>query len=588
MPVFDDPKPAIQAGGNATVALRLAEAFRRHGVTLTFGQSLPSAFHLACPHVGIEQKPYRQENAGGAMADGYARIARKVGIVTAQNGPAATLLVPPLAEALKASIPVLALVQEVTRDAVDRNAFQELDHLRLFEPVAKWVRRLDRADRLDDYVDMAFTAAASGRPGPAVLLTPADLLTETAAARAALLRPRVMTLGEVPLDRTLADPAAIAAAAYALAAAEHPLIVAGGGVHLSGAAAELRALQEAAHLPVGTTVMGKGAADETHPLTLGVIGYVMGQGTRTHALRPMIDRADVVLLVGTRTNQNGTDSWKLFGPETRFIHLDTDPMEIGRNYESQRLLGDAKLSLGALAEAMRMRDLSRRAAVRPTIEREIAAAIAGWKQTTRGLLTRDAPLCRPERLMAELDALLEPDDVVVADASYASIWIANYLTARRAGQRFLTPRGIAGLGWGLPMAIGAQVALAELGSQGRVVCLCGDGGLAHCWAELETLRRLGLPVTTIVLNNGILGYQKHAEEVRFGEHTLAVHFTEVDHAAIARACGVQGVRVEGSAAIGPALRDALAAKAPILLDVITDPNAKPPISAFAGHYPEPF
>lgn len=590
MPVFDDARStATSAGGNATVALRLAEGFRRHGVTLTFGQSLPSAFHLACPHVGIEQKPYRQENAGGAMADGYARISRKVGIVTAQNGPAATLLVAPLAEALKASIPVLALVQEVTRDNFDRNAFQELDHIRMFEPVAKWVRRIERADRLDDYVDMAFTAAASGRPGPAVLLAPADLLTETAAKRAALLRPRVMSLGEVPLDRTVADPAAIAAASDALAAAENPLVVVGGGALMSGAMAEIRALQDIAHLPVATTVMGKGAADETHPLTLGIVGYVMGQGTRTHALRAMVERADVVLLVGTRTNQNGTDSWKLFGEGTRFIHCDTDPLEIGRNYESQRLLGDAKLTLGALAKALKARDLSRRAAARPAVERNIAASVEAWQATMQGLLARETPvLCRPERIMAELDRLIGPQDVVVADASYSSIWIANYLTAKRAGQRFLTPRGIAGLGWGLPMAIGAQVALSEMGSKGRVVCLCGDGGFAHSWAELETLRRLGLPVTVIVLNNGILGYQKHAEEVKFGEHTIAVNFAAVDHAAIARACGVVGLRVEGSAAIAPALREALGTDAPVLLDVITDPDAKPPISAFAGHYPEPF
>ncbi|MBV9248177.1 MAG: acetolactate synthase catalytic subunit, partial [Acetobacteraceae bacterium] len=164
--------------GNATVALRLAEAFARHGVTVTFGQSLPTAFHLAAPTAGIRQAAYRQENMGGAMADGYARISGRVGVVTAQNGPAASLLVPPLAEAFKASIPVIALAQEVTRDTTDKNAFQELDHIRMFNPVAKWVRRIDRADRLEDYVDMAFTAACSGRPGPAVLLVPADLLAE--------------------------------------------------------------------------------------------------------------------------------------------------------------------------------------------------------------------------------------------------------------------------------------------------------------------------------------------------------------------------------------------------------------------------
>jgi acetolactate synthase-1/2/3 large subunit len=573
---------------NATVALRLAEAFRRHGVTLTFGQSLPSAFHLASPHVGIDQKVYRQENAGGTMADGYARISRKVGVVTAQNGPAATLLVPPLAEALKASIPIVALVQEVTRDATDRNAFQEMDHLGMFAPVAKWVRRIERADRLDDYVDMAFTAATSGRPGPAVLLVPADLLTDPAAPLSSLLRPRALSLGQVPLDRMLADPAAIVAAADALAAARHPLVVAGGGIHLSGAAPELAALQEAAHLPVGTTVMGKGAVDETHPLTLGVIGYVMGQGSRTQALRPMVDRADPVLLVGNRTNQNGTDSWKLFQPGTRFIHLDMDPMEVGRNYEAMRLVGDAKLTLAALTEALTQRDLSAHAAARPAIEAEIAEGIAAWRRTIAGITSRDAPLPRPERLMAELDALLRPEDIVVADASYSSIWIANYLTAKRPGQRFLTPRGIAGLGWGLPMAIGAQIAAEEAGSGARVVCLCGDGGFGHSWAELETLRRLELPIVTLVLNNGILGYQKHAEEVKFGEHTKAVFFNAVDHAAIARACGVEGVRVERSGEIRGALAAALNAKKPVLIDMLTDPDAKPPISFYAGHYPEPF
>ena len=199
-------------------------------------------------------------------------------------------------------------------------------------------------------------------------------------------------------------------------------------------------------------------------------------------------------------------------------------------------------------------------------------------------------LCRPERVMAELDRLLGPDDIVVADASYASIWVANYLTAKRAGQRFLTPRGIAGLGWGLPMAIGAQIAADEAGSKAsRVVCLCGDGGFGHSWAELEMLRRLELPVTVLVLNNGILGYQKHAEEVRFGEHTIAVNFAAVDHAA-----DRAGLRRRGRAGgerrrhRAGAPRRAATRGRPVLLDLLTDPDAKPPISAFAGHYPEPF
>jgi acetolactate synthase-1/2/3 large subunit len=573
-----DSGPAATA--NATVALRLAEALARHGVTTTFGQSLPSAFHLASPHAGISQTVYRQENMGGAMADGYARISRRVGVVTAQNGPAATLLVPPLAEALKASIPVLALVQEVNRDTVDRNAFQELDHAKLFEGVAKFVRRIDRADRLDDYVDMAFVAATSGRPGPAVLLLPADLLIEKAAAASH----RRAMLGSVPLDRMLADPARIEEAAELLAQARRPVVVAGGGVHISGAAEELAALQQAAHLPVATTFMGKGGVDETHPLSIGVVGNTLARGARAHELRHLVADADVVLLVGNRTNQNGTDSWSLYPRDARFIHIDPDPMEIGRNYEALRLLGDAKLTLAALRDAMGRRDLSARAAARPALEAEIARAIEGWRRLVAGVTTRDGGPVRPERVAFEIDRRLPADGIMVADASYSSNWINIYMTAKRAGQRFLSPRGLAGLGWGVPLAIGAQVAAPDR----RVVCLCGDGGFGHSWAELETLRRLRLPVTVVLLNNGILGFQKHAEDTKFGDHTIACDFAEVDHAAIARACGITGRRVARGEDLGPALDAAFAAGAPALIEVMTDPDGRPPLNLYAGQFPEPF
>ena len=156
----------------------LARALKRHGVEVLFGQSLPSALHLVIPEFGMRQIAYRTENAGAAMADGYARASQKVGVCTAQNGPAAALLAPGLAEALKASIPIVAIVQDVRRNQTDKNAFQELDHFDIFRGCAKWVKRVAESSRIEDYVDMAFTAATSGRPGPAVLLVPQDLLLE--------------------------------------------------------------------------------------------------------------------------------------------------------------------------------------------------------------------------------------------------------------------------------------------------------------------------------------------------------------------------------------------------------------------------
>ena len=550
-----------------TAAQAIASALVRHGVTTLFSQSLPSALVLAAEDAGLKQFTYRTENAGAAMADGFARLSHQTTVVTAQNGPAAALLVPGLAEALKSSIPVVAMVQDVDRPTADRNAFQELDHVALFQGCTKWVRRVTEANFVEDYVDRAFAAATSGRPGPAVLILPADLLKETITVP----NRRHTGLGAYPLDRMLADPERIEQAAELLATAKRPVIIAGGGVHLSDAADELAALQQEAQLPVTTTVMGKGAVDERHPLSLGVGGNLLGRFAPGRHLGPLIDGADVVLLVGTRTAQNGTDSWSLLPSTAKYIHIDIDGDEVGRNYEALRLVGDAKLTLAALTERLRGR-------------RELAVEAAQQIETAReqhvievqSLLTSDASPIRPERLMADLETVLTPDTIVVADASYSTVWVACYLTALAPGMRFITPRGIAGLGWGLPLALGAKVARPD----SPVICVAGDGGFAHVWSELEAAARTRTPVVLTVLNNGVLGYQKDAEDVKFGRHTGACYFSPVDHAAIARACGCRGVTISQPGDYLPAVKEALTMDSLTVIDVITDPDAYPPITLF--------
>lgn len=558
-----------------SVAQRLVRALVRHEVQVIFGQSLPSAVLLAAEAAGIRQVAYRQENAGGAMADGYARISGRISVVAAQNGPAAALLVAPLAEALKASVAIVALVQDVDRGQTDRNAFQELDHDALFRPCAKWVRRLSTADRVDDYVDMAFVAAGSGRPGPAVLLLPADLLREAApAARFA----RRQCFARWPIDRSQPSVDLIRAAAQLLERAKYPVIIAGGGALSTGAAAALARTQELAHLPVFTTNMGKGAVDERHPLSCGVLGALVGPRALGHYTRPLLDRADVILLIGTRTNQNGTDSWRLIPSGARLIHIDIDPTEIGRNYEAMRLVGDAAETLAALAAELGTRDLSIRRAARAALEEEILAAWTMFASVTKTFVEHDGSPIRPERVMAELQRLLTSTMTVVADASYSSMWIVGQLRSIAPGMRFLTPRGIAGLGWGLPLAIGAKIARPA----DAVVAVVGDGGFAHSWAELETLVRTKCGVTVIVLSNGVLGFQKDAEIVQFGAYTSACHFGAVDHAAIARACGCQAARIVHASALPAILAEALSSGAPWLLDVITDPAAHPALSLFGA------
>lgn len=563
------------ATNNLTVAERIALCLKRHGVTHIFAQSLPSAVILSAEAIGIRQVAYRQENMGGTMADGYARLSGKVGVVAAQNGPAATLLVPPLAEALKASVPVVALVQDVERDQADRNAFQELDHLTLFQSCTKWVRKVLVAERIDDYVDAAFTAAASGRPGPAALLLPADLLREQIAPSPFR---REAVLGHWPLDRLRARDSDIERAASMITVAHAPIVIAGGGVHASHAAGELSGLQDEASLPVLTTNMGKGAVDEYHPLSAGVLGALVGPRSLGRHTLALVEEADLVILVGTRTNQNGTDSWRQIPRSASVIHIDVDPTEIGRTYEAVRLAGDASETISALRSALARRDLSHRASQRERLTARIAGFWRSFEVERQSVARSEKSPIRPERVMSDLQQVLTSDTTVVSDASYSSMWIAGQLRALSPGMRFLSPRGLAGLGWGLPLALGAKAAKPDK----PVVAIVGDGGFAHSWAELETMVRSKLPILIIVLNNGILGFQRDAETVKFGSFTTACSFADVDHRRIAEACGCPAVRISDPADLPRYLERGLHEEGPLLIEVITEADAHPPISLFAA------
>lgn len=556
----------------------LAAGLARHGITLTFSQCFPVRTQHVAPQYGLRQIGFRTENAGGYMADGYARISGQISVLAGQSGPAATLLVPPLCEALKSSIPILALVEESASADNDKNAFQEFDHFALFSGCSKWTRRVTHPERLDDYLDMAIVEATTGRPGPVVLILPSDFMGMDAAPSAH----RTVKLGQFPLDRVQPTRDRLVEAATVLKQAERPLIVAGGGVFLSGAAAEVAALAELGAIPVATTNHGKGTLDERHPLALGVFGNCMGHGSRAMGLRQYAADADLVMFIGSRTASNGTANWSLFPRSSRFIHLDIDGLEVGRNYEAFRLVGDARATLAALLAELSEADFPGRAARLERIAADTAAARAASEAVLDEIGAGRQGAVRPEHLMRVLNPLLRPQDIVCADASYSTNWVSSYLEAKAHGARFLTPRGLAGLGWGMPMAMGAKLARPEA----NVFALVGDGGFAHCWSELETARRLNIPVVTIVLNNQILAYQQHGEEWFSYHHSDASDLGPVDHAAIARACDCFGERITSPEQFAPALDRALASGLPAVLDVVTDDDARPPLTHYLSRPPK--
>ena len=288
----------------------------------------------------------------------------------------------------------------------------------------------------------------------------------------------------------------------------------------------------------------------------------------------MVQKSDVILLVGNRTNQNGTDSWTLLPEDATYIHIDIDPMEIGRNYEAMRLLGDAKLTLAALIEEMKKGNLAKRKDKEESIVNEIAEGRKKHQEEIKDVMTSEISPIRIERFMAEVEKQAADNCMIVADASFSSIWNANYITAK--GEReFYFPRGLAGLGWGFPMAMGCKLACPEK----PVFSLSGDGGFAHTWSELETCKREGINVIAAVINNKILGYQYYAEKFKFGDVTNAVWIDTVDYAKIAEACGQKGLTIRTVEDIKPVLEEAFEAvkTQSVVIDIKTETFCQPPL-----------
>lgn len=555
-----------------TVGHSIAQMLLRHGIHEFFGQGLPQGLSLPFEEMGIRQVAYRTENGGGYMTDGYARVSKKPGVMIAQNGPAATLVVPAVAEALKSSIPMIVLLQEVPLANEDKNAFQEFDHIRLFSACTKWTRRVTTASRMEDYIDQAFTAACSGRPGPAVLLIPNDMLGQPATPTT-----RKASLGHYPLDPVQPATSSLRVLAERLLESKNPIIVAGGGVHSSSACEALAQLQDEFSLPVATTVMGKGSVSELHPLSLGVMANALGPCSMSRHQRPILEEADFILLIGSRTDQNSTDSWRLYPREATFAHIDMDGSEVGRNYEALRYVGDARLTIEALIEVMRGMDASKRTAARADLEKRIAEGRAKTQAEMDELLSRTELPMHPAQVMAQLDKFVTEDSIIVADASFSSIWATNNIRARRTGMRFITPRGMAGLGWGLPMALGAAVAKPEA----PIFVISGDGGFAHVWSEMEVAVREKLKVTMVILNNDVLGYVKTSEMLRYGKNSTSVFMAHIDHVALAKACGFEAVHVETTEELEAALKLAAASEKPFLIEAKCTDNC-PPITDFVG------
>jgi acetolactate synthase-1/2/3 large subunit len=549
-----------------TVGEAIARSLEGYGVTCVFGMEDPVHITHGFRNNIVRSITVRDEKHGAIMAHGYAKATSRPGICLATCGPGATNLITGLLEAQKSSMAVIAFVQEIPLKNRDRHAASEIDHAACLAPYVKWVGRIELAERALEITRRAFRVATSGRPGPVVVLCPPDVMAQT-------INEEIVVEDDYktfPSMRTRPERALIERAANVIADARRLVILAGGGVLISRASEEIVALAEALHAPVVTTMNGKGAIADNHPLSAGVSGSSTGgRYGRGKIANALLAEADAVLIVGSRNGQICSFNWTLPRAGTKIIHIDVDPIEIGRNFPTDvGLVGDARETL---------RDLAKIIAHRSNTSSDFGLRLEQlrneWIAETREVFASGKVPIMPERLLREISCRLKKDAILVSDASYTTGWATSHIDSAGHNNGHISPRGTGGIGWSLPAAIGAKMASPER----DVVCIAGDGAFGYVFNELETAARYAVPVVVVVFNNASLAFQKHHELKLFGKYREC-DFSDVDFSAIARTLGCQGERVTEPDDIGAAIDRALNAHAPYVIDVVIDADAMAPIA----------
>lgn len=547
-------------GGEAIVKM-----LQLHGVEFAFGmggyQLLPYYDALARQEQ-VRHVLIRDEKHGAFMADGYARIKNRPATADATLGPGATNLISGLAESFGASIPLIALTGEVNSAMSGRAATQESDQFNMLKPTTKLSIPLDRVERIPELMRRAFSVATSGRPGPVHVDIREDVVhgRHEFSDRDFYADDNATVVGG---RRVRPDPRRVEDAARLIRDARHPVVLVGGGIHLSEAWPELRELTELARLPVAYTMSGKGALSDTHPFTIGVFGRY------SRFANDMIKQADVLLVIGCKLGEIATARWTLLPETAEIVQIDVDPGELGKVHRTRcGIWADAKLALRDLLNAL-LADGSRMAERGREQEREIAERRRRWETDAETNYRSTERPIHNARLLYELRQGLPDDAILVADGGFAAHWSALLFDTRVAGRSYIANRGHAAIGYGLAGAIGAQLAAPDK----VVVALCGDNGFAMALAELETAKRLSVPVIAVVVDNRTLGYVKALQHSMYEGRYISVDFLDTDYAALARSLGCDGVRVDDPAGLTGAIRDAVAARRTTVIDVMvtTDP-----------------
>lgn len=515
----------------------------------------------------------RDERSAAYMADVYARLTNRVGVVEGPSGAGATYMVPGIAEANGTTIPVLAITSDIPVAGRDRFVLTECDQEALFKTFTKYTRVAETPEVVPTMVRAAFNAMTSGAPGAAHIGLPYDVLKGEVDIEEVW---GDSSFGVFPCRRTLPSKEDLQAAIDLLIKAEKIAIVCGGGVMHSEAVEEFIAFSEALGAPVGTTISAKGTIVESHPLAMGTIGT----NGSTAGARDVLRDADTLVYVGCRvgsvTSEKRTNP---YNGEKKILHIDIDPKSIGANYLTDvSLVGDAKAILAELLPELIKQSV--RCLQSKWGESAVTASRIQKKERFDRYSQSDAMPIYGERFVTELQKSLPDDAIVVSDPGTPTPFLCAFFEPKQSGRSFIFHRFHGGLGFALPGVVGALFA-----NTGRkIVGIMGDGSFGFSSGELETIVRYQLPVTLIVLNNSSFGWIRAGQDRSFGKRYFSTKFSTTDHAKVAEAYGLKAWSVKDPNTLAATLEEAFQFNGPTLVDVYTRPleESEVPVTAFLG------
>ncbi|MQY66974.1 MAG: biosynthetic-type acetolactate synthase large subunit [Dehalococcoidia bacterium] len=553
-----------------TGAQMICESLVKEGVEVIFGilgGAILPLYDVLPQYPQLRHILVRHEQGAAHAADGYARATGKVGVCFATSGPGATNLVTGIANAHLDSVPMVAITGQVARPFIGKDAFQEVDITGITLPITKHNYLVMDAAEIPGIMKEAFYLAGTGRPGPVLIDLPRDVQQEPAEFN----YPNRTNLPQYkPILQ--GHPAQIKKAAKLIGESQRPLIIAGRGIIISGAFAELKGLVEKAQIPVVTTLLGTSCFPESHALSYGMIG-MHGMAYANLA----VDAADLIIAIGMRFDDRATAKVSGFAPHAHIIHIDIDPAEIGKNVRVDiPIVGDAKAILGELNKL-----------VDKTKHIDWIRKLDEWRKEHPSLIIRDGESLLPQYVVRQIYEATNGEAIIVTGVGQHQMWAAQHYWYDKPNT-FISSGGLGTMGFGLPAAIGAKVGCPD----STVWCIDGDGSLQMTIQELATIAQEKVGVKIAVLHNTYLGMVRQWQELFYNKRYVATPLSSPDFVKIAEAYGLPALRVERREEVAPAIQKAMAEPGAFLIDFIVEPEENvypmvPPGAALAEVLEEP-